>query len=130
MHEYDFHHNGKTRFQNVLGFCLLALGIIGGCWIAASVVGFITDPAAVSLVQALSSAAAPDRSMTIAGQPVVLAKTMLQATGMFLFLVVMGIAAGVVRTFIAGGVNLLQHDVNRLVRFLDNAARAREHSRE
>lgn len=133
MHDYNETRNeGPRRLQHLIGFSLIGLGVAGACWIASSLLTFITEPLSIPLVQTLSSATVPDRSLMVADQPVVLATTMLQATGMFLFLVVMGIAAGIVRTLVIGGVNLLQHDINRLLRnlkadikLLGNSIRAR-----
>lgn len=133
MHDYnETRSEGPQRLQHLIGFSLIGLGVAGACWIASSLLTFITEPLSIPLVQTLSSATVPDRSLMVADQPVVLATTMLQATGMFLFLVVMGIAAGIVRTLVIGGVNLLQHDINRLLRnlkadikLLGNSIRAR-----
>ena len=114
--EYPERDDSFKRVRNALGVTLILLGVAGVIWIAINIVQLVQEPSSVVLAQAFTSMIESDRTILISGQPLVLPRSLLFGTGIVLFLMAMGVAAALARSLIVGGVNLLEHDIRRLLR--------------
>lgn len=124
LEESNLERRGEERAKDFVGYCMIGLGIFGAVWIATSLAGFLADPSSVPLVKLLSWLEPAERTFDIDGRQLILAPSVARATGLVVYLAVMGIAAGLVRTLIMGGVNLLEHDVRRMMRSLRSDLKA------
>jgi hypothetical protein len=120
--------SGHKRLTAAIGLVLLGMGIIGVVWIAHALITLSTAPRAIPLMEKFLAFDNAARSIGTPDGPVQLPEGLYFAVGVFLYILVLGIAAMLAKALIVSGTKLVQLDVTPLLnRLRDEIRGMKEH---
>lgn len=101
----------SLRIATGVGLLLVATGIAGVLWIGQQIIALGNDPQSIPLIAKFLAFDSTARTIVISNDKIVLPEGLYFAVGLFLFILVVFVAATLAKSLVSIGASLLGHNV-------------------
>jgi len=123
--------SGQRRSIAAIGLVLLGLGIIGVIWIGHAIITLSTAPHAIPFMEKFLAFDNVARSIETPEGPVELPEGLYFVAGVFLYILLLTVAAMLTKVLVVSGTKLLHYDVTPLLnRLRVEIRRMKEHAEQ